>query len=57
MMKVGSHNWLSAQGERLVSDGKTLDTAEENIKEIGKIRKEVSTRLMPLLQRLGAAPE
>lgn len=49
--------WLSAQGERLVSDGKTLDTAEENIKEIGKIRKEVSTRLMPLLQRLGAAPE
>lgn len=49
-------DWLSAQGERLVSDGKTLETAKENIEEIRKIRKEVTDKLLPALQRLGAAP-
>ena len=49
--------WLSVQGERLVAEGRTLETAEENLKEIGKIRKEVTAKLLPLLRRLGAASE
>ncbi|MGV7123216.1 class I SAM-dependent methyltransferase [Sphingopyxis sp. 550A] len=49
--------WLSSQGERLVSDGKPLETPEENIEEIRKLRKDVSARLVPLLRRLGAVPE
>ncbi|HEX2813599.1 MAG TPA: class I SAM-dependent methyltransferase [Sphingopyxis sp.] len=50
-------DWLSSQGERLVSDGKPLETPEENIEEIRKLRKDVSARLVPLLRRLGAVPE
>ena len=36
---------------------KLLETADENIEEIRKLRKDVSARLVPLLRRLGAVPE
>jgi len=50
-------DWLSSQGERLISDGRALETAEENIEEIRKLRKDVSARILPLLRRVGAMPE
>lgn len=48
--------WLSEQGERLISEGVTLETVEENLEEIRKIHGEVTSKLLPLLRRLGAAP-
>ncbi|ALH82242.1 class I SAM-dependent methyltransferase [Sphingopyxis macrogoltabida] len=49
-------NWLSAQNERLMREGNVLETEEENLGEIRKIRADVEERLLPLLERLGACP-
>lgn len=49
--------WLSAQGERLISNGAVLETPEENMAEIRKIHDEVTNKLLPLLRRVGGAAE
>lgn len=49
-------NWLSAQNERLMREGDVLETVEDNLGEIAKVRTDVVDRLLPLLQRLGACP-
>lgn len=47
-------SWISAQNERLMRDGNVLETEEENIEEIRRVREDLSASLQPLLQRLGA---
>ena len=45
---------LNAQGQRLVKEGKTFETPEENLAELQAQAKEFAKRL-PILQALGIA--
>ncbi|RYY28782.1 MAG: methyltransferase domain-containing protein [Sphingomonadales bacterium] len=49
--------WLSAQDERLVRKGETLESAEDNLEEIRTIHAHVAAILLPLLRRLGGAAD
>lgn len=48
-------NVLAAQGQRLVKEGKTLETAEENLTELTKQATEFSEKHLPILKALQIA--
>lgn len=43
---------LESQGQRILKEGKTLETAEENIKEIGDQASEFAEKRLPILKAL-----
>ena len=46
---------LSAQGQKIVKDGKTLETAEENLGELTAQAQAFADTQMPILKALGIA--
>jgi hypothetical protein len=48
---------LESQGQRLIKDGKTLQTATENVSELTNNAQEFANNRMPLLKALGVAVE
>ena len=48
---------LSAQGQRIVKDGKTLATMEDNITEITAQAEYFLTKTLPILRGLGLLPD
>lgn len=46
---------LSAQGQKIVKDGKTIDTAEENLAELSEQAQAFATKLLPALKALQIA--
>lgn len=46
---------LSAQGHRLIKEGKTLDSAEDNIAELTRQAVEFADKRLPVLKGLGIA--
>jgi hypothetical protein len=48
---------LESQGQRLIKDGKTLQTAAENVSELTNNAQEFLNNRMPLLKALGVAVE
>jgi hypothetical protein len=46
---------LSAQGESLVKDGKTLQTPDENIAELTQEATKFAEKRLPVLMALGIA--
>jgi hypothetical protein len=44
---------LGSQGQRIVKDGKTLDTPEENIAELTSQAKVFAEKQLPILKALG----
>ena len=46
---------LQAQGQKLVKEGKTLETAEENLAELTEQANAFSTKQMPILKALQIA--
>ena len=51
------HVWdlLSAQGQRLIKEGKTLETSDENLQELNAQAKEFQEKRLPILKALGIA--
>lgn len=45
-------NILAIQGQRLLKDGKTIETAEENLAELTRQAKEFSAKQLPILKAL-----
>jgi hypothetical protein len=46
---------LSSQGQKILKDGKTLDTAEQNLAELNEQAKTFSEKRLPILRALGVA--
>jgi Predicted methyltransferase regulatory domain. len=46
---------LAAQGQKIVKDGKTLDTAEENMAELTEQAQTFANKKLPILKALGIA--
>ena len=46
---------LSAQGQRLIKEGKTLETAEDNLQELTQQAQLFSQKQLPILKALGVA--
>jgi hypothetical protein len=60
--KTSSSEWaefawqtLAAQGQKLVRDGKTVETAEENIAQLTSDAKSFTDKRLPVLKALGIA--
>ncbi len=51
------HVWqiLVAQGQKLVKEGKVIDTAEENLAELNRQATEFAEQRLPILKTLGVA--
>ncbi|MGL5136813.1 MAG: methyltransferase regulatory domain-containing protein, partial [Beijerinckiaceae bacterium] len=54
---AAAHVWslLEAQGQRLIKDGKTLESADENVTELRARHAEFTGKRLPILQQLGIA--
>jgi SAM-dependent methyltransferase len=48
-------NLLNAQGQRIIKEGKTLETAEQNLDEITKQATEFADKRLPVLKGLGVS--
>jgi hypothetical protein len=44
---------LKAQGQRIIKDGKPLESDEENLAELAQQAQAFSTKRLPLLRKLG----
>ena len=44
---------LAMQGQKILKDGKTLDTAEENLAELTKQAQDFSDKQLPIMKALG----
>jgi hypothetical protein len=44
---------LKAQGQRIIKDGKPLESDEENLAELAQQAQPFSTKRLPLLRKLG----
>lgn len=46
---------ISAQGQKLMREGKTIESPEDNLAELGKSAQEFASKLMPILKTLTVA--
>lgn len=51
----GVWQMLAAQGQKIVKDGKTLETAEENLAELTEQAKTFAQKQLPVLRALQIA--
>ena len=50
---MATWEWLSSQGQRLVKEGKTLETPEDNVAELTAQAKVFADKQLPILKALG----
>jgi SAM-dependent methyltransferase len=50
--ELASFTWTFNQGQRIIKDGKTLESAEENIAELEKVAQQFVTKRLPILKAL-----
>ena len=46
---------LEQQGQRLIREGKTVDSAEDNLKELALLADKFLAKKLPILQKLGVS--
>jgi len=50
--ELASFAWTFNQGQRIIKDGKALDSAEENIAELEKVAQQFVSKRLPILKAL-----